>query len=175
MNPKQLPGTMMDAYLRAIRRPVDGAVRRLLSAEHSRRSVLHAIDRVDASVRALSGVILHDAPLVESAQHKLPLREPADVPADKTRHARERARQPDQREPRKPRRSQHSTNRATHARDEAPPVATRVPRGQADLAGPSTDAPSFEDISLRAYELYRAGTPGTTEDHWRMAEAELVG
>ena len=35
-------------------------------------------------------------------------------------------------------------------------------------------APSYEDIAVRAYELYAQGAPGDAEGHWLAAERELT-
>ena len=119
MNLKLVPRTMIDGYLRAIRVPVDGAVRLLLAGDRpTRRKVELAIDRTDATMRALSGVILRDEVLVESAKQRRPTPGP---PPDQTQAAR---------------RTQKSgrANRREHTRqpNENPPHKSRLQRRKAD-------------------------------------------
>ena len=179
MNPKAVPRTMIDGYLRAIRVPVDGAVRLLLPGDRPTRGKFElAIDRTDATVRALSGVVLRDEILVESAKRRRPT-PPETQPVGRPRKSgrgnrREHPRQPDNNAPRQTRRSQHkrdrppadvepSSARLADPPPEGPPERPSSSIGQpsASPAGPpsapSTELPSMPRRAPASTE--RASTP----------------
>jgi Protein of unknown function (DUF2934) len=166
MNLKRVPRTMIDGYLRAIRVPVDGAVRLLLARDRPTRGKVElAIDRTDATVRALSGVILRDEILVESAKQRRPTPGPA---ADQSRSAgrarksgranrREHTRQPDESAPHKARRPRHKADRAPAGVGESPtakPTATTQTPQRGDKP---------EDPSSRSQLSARASAPSVAD------------
>lgn len=59
---------------------------------------------------------------------------------------------------------------------EAKPIQAPAPVAQAKPASkPASNAPSYEEIARRAYELYqrRGAQPGRAGDDWLQAEREL--
>jgi hypothetical protein len=53
---------------------------------------------------------------------------------------------------------------------------TTVPKGKAKSSAPSAKPhPTFEQISIRAYEIYQSGQGGSEHDNWLRAERELRG
>lgn len=166
MNLKRVPRTMIDGYLRAIRVPVDGVVRLLLARDRPTRGRVElAIDRTDATVRALSGVVLRDEVLVESAKQRRPTPGPPPAqsrPAARARKSgranrREHTGQPDESAPHKARRPRHKAGRPTAGVGESPtakPTATtQTPQRE--------DKP--EDPSSRSQLSARASAPSVAD------------
>ncbi len=72
MNLRVIPRTALDRYLKLARLPLDGAVR-LLPGDGTgvKPSAQRAIDRTDATVRALAGAFLQDPVMREDAARRL--------------------------------------------------------------------------------------------------------
>ena len=50
-----------------------------------------------------------------------------------------------------------------------------IPKGKSKPAGGSKPLPTFEQISVRAYEIYASGQGGSEHENWLRAERELRG
>lgn len=61
--------------------------------------------------------------------------------------------------------SRKSTTTTTKSEDYAPSTSSRSVTARREI--------THEQIARRAYEIYKSGTGGSTEDNWFRAEREL--